>query len=135
MSKLYRDLQLVLGKRDYWLGAMADIGTITPEDIFLTRVMMSSEYVEPEANSGLMNLITPSSSKEPKWKIIIEGKSFSVGSVTNFGNALKGLKFVDQGKVKFTNITSPAPDPKYDKPVTSFTFEIDCNPPAAAQPQ
>ncbi len=145
LAKVYTDLQMVLGKRDYWIGILSQISENAPKDIWFSRIQGSPEYVEKEDTQqsqgrfGLSGLLS-SSDKTPDWMLVLDGKSVSEGSVKVFSDKIGNLPFVRRDKdgkpmVKPTHISSPAMDAKAGKMVTSFTFEITLNPPKAAEPK
>jgi type IV pilus assembly protein PilM len=144
LSKVYTDLQMVLGKRDYWLGILSQISQNAPKDIWFSRIQGSPDYVEKEDQSsqggfGITSLFS-GSNKNPDWMLILDGKSASEGAVKEFADKIGTLPFVRHDKdgkamVKPTHISSPAMDSKAGKMVTSFTFEITLNPPKAAEPK
>jgi type IV pilus assembly protein PilM len=117
LVKVYDDLRLVVGKRDYWLDILAELNKITPSDVWFTKITSTVDY-----------------------KLTIEGKSLSEGSVSAFATSLgKDTTYVQDssgtGLVKFVSLSPPVLDPRLDKTVTSFIFEITCKPPKSAQPK
>ena len=145
MAKVFNDLDMVLGKKAYFLDLLSDLSRITPNDVWFTRLLASSEYVAPEEpqtqNTGFsIPFMGGNSDKTPEYKLIIEGKSLSDGSVKAFSDNLKNSKFVDKDSsgnpgFKVVYISAQTLDTKIDKTVTSFTFEVTLKPPLAAQPK
>ncbi len=141
MAKVYTGLQLVVGKRDYWMNALAEINQKLPADLWITKLQAYQDYEQKQTGTGVTGMISNlvgSSPSGPQWKMVIEGKTTRQGAVTDLANNLQSAKFMSYNKdgkpeLRTTFIsTSPTRDSRLGVDVTSFTFEIICKPPAFA---
>lgn len=117
ITEAYEDLFLVIGKRGYWLRILSELNRITPVDIWLTRLQCTADF-----------------------KLIIDGRSLSDGAIADFAKALGESRYVEKDEqqnalVKPVFISTPAIDPRLDRTVTTFTFEVTLRPPRVARPQ
>lgn len=108
LTKQYEDLMIVIGSRNFWLDMITKLNSMTPVDVWFTKITGDAEY-----------------------NLIIEGKALTSNSVVElgkkFGNRNNSPRWFKSAKLEL--MRDNVPDERLGKPVAIFRFVIQCTPP------
>lgn len=108
LVKKYQDLMLVIGARTYWLDMITKLNSMTPVDVWFTKINGNADYT-----------------------LVLEGKALTSKSVIDLGE-----KFANKNnsprwfkKARLDMMRDAVPDDRLGKPVAIFRYIIECTPP------
>jgi type IV pilus assembly protein PilM len=108
LVKQYEELMIVIGGRTFWLDMIAKLNSMTPVDVWFTKITGNAEYT-----------------------LIIEGKALTSNSVVELGkrfsNRNNSPRWFKSAKLEL--MKDNVPDDRLGKPVAVFRFIIQCTPP------
>ncbi|MFB3897748.1 MAG: type IV pilus assembly protein PilM [bacterium] len=108
LSKQYEELMIVIGSRTFWLDMIAKLNSMTPVDVWFTKITGNVDYT-----------------------LVIEGKALTSNSVVElgkkFGNPNNSPRWFKSAKLDM--MRDAVPDDRLGKPVAIFRFVIQCTPP------